>query len=278
MTNYARIESDNGNLAFYSPYDAGMLNEFKGRIPAGDRRWDARRKCWLVAAGHLSALEHLCDRYDLTVVKKISTLYDAPQTVQRILRIQYIGAPKERDDGSISAYASVDYEWSVVFPQDVLRSWFEIGGMPTGSPAVPMTYYATLGIKPDARPDEIKPAYRKMAKRWHPDVNHDPDATTMFKRIAAAYEVLSDGQKRRRYDAGLALEASITRDARLVTTPVSDWRPPLRCGWLLVDGIERLGRLVVSKIVAWQDITDEHGRVLVTSWPLGADHFQENWV
>lgn len=278
MTAHARIESDNGNLAFYSPYDAAMLNEFKGRIPPADRRWDGSRKCWLVAATHLAALEHLCDRYDLTVVKQLQTLYDAPRTVQRILEVRYIGAPKERDDGTFTAMGNVNGEWSLVLPQDVLRGWFEIGGIPQAAPSAPMTYYAALGIKRDADPAALKAAYRQMAKRWHPDVNCDPDATEMFKRIGLAYEVLSDPQKRRRYDAGLALEATIAREDKVTTTRHSNWRPPVRCGWLLVEGQERLGRLVASKILQWQPITDGHGRELVTSWPMGADKWLEAWI
>lgn len=275
--NTAKIESDNGNLAFYSPYDAAMLGEFKSLIPSADRRWDGNRKCWMVAAQHLPALEALCDRYSLTVVKRLQTLYDAPKTVQRIVEVRYIGAPKERDDGSFTAMGNVNGEWSLILPQDVLRAWFDVG-ISQGAPAAPMTYYGALGVKRDADAAAVKTAYRQMAKRWHPDVNRDPDATEMFKRIGQAYEVLSDPAKRRRYDAGLALEATMRREEKLTTTRHPDWRPPVRCGWLLVEGQERLGRLVASKILQWQPITDNRGRELVTSWPMGADTWLEAWV
>lgn len=278
MNAHARIESDNGNLAFYSPYDAGMVNEFKSSIPAADRRWDANRKCWLVAPSQLATLERLCNRYGLTVIKQLRTLYDAPAVIQRIVRVDYIGAAKQRDDGSITAMGNSGGEWNVVFPQDVLRNWFEIG-IPS-APTAPLTYYAALNVKPTAAPDEIKRGYRSMAKRWHPDVNRDPDASTMFKRIGTAYEVLSDPQKRRRYDAGLALEASLQKPDRLSTSMFSssDWRPPVRCGLILVEGQERLGRIIVSNILAWQPIVNALGRELVTSWPMGADTWLETWV
>jgi hypothetical protein len=161
-------------------------------------------------------------------------------------------------------------------PQDVLRAWFEIG-IPT-APQAPLTYYAALNVKPTASADEIKKGYRQMAKRWHPDVNRDPDATAVFKRIGAAYEVLSDPDKRRRYDAGLAFEQSLANADRLSAVHHDTWRPPVRCGWLLVEGQERLGRLVASKILQWQPIVDAHGRELVTSWPMGADTWLEAWV
>jgi DnaJ-class molecular chaperone len=61
-------------------------------------------------------------------------------------------------------------------------------------------YYEILGIKKTATPKEIKHAYRKLALKWHPDKNSDPEAEQTFKEIAAAYEILSDPQKRTIYD------------------------------------------------------------------------------
>jgi DnaJ-class molecular chaperone len=62
-------------------------------------------------------------------------------------------------------------------------------------------YYATLGLKRDASEKDIKQAYRRLARKYHPDVNPgDKNAETRFKEINAAYEVLSDPEKRRKYD------------------------------------------------------------------------------
>ena len=51
-------------------------------------------------------------------------------------------------------------------------------------------YYATLGVPRDASADDIKRAYRKLARQLHPDVNPDQDAQARFKEVSAAYEVL----------------------------------------------------------------------------------------
>ena len=62
-------------------------------------------------------------------------------------------------------------------------------------------YYETLGLKRDATEAEIKSAYRKLARKYHPDVNKTKEAEEKFKDINEAYEVLSDKQKRSRYDS-----------------------------------------------------------------------------
>jgi curved DNA-binding protein len=60
--------------------------------------------------------------------------------------------------------------------------------------------YTTLEVAPGASEAEIKKAYRKLARQYHPDVNKDPKAEEKFKEINAAYEVLSDKEKRAKYD------------------------------------------------------------------------------
>lgn len=61
-------------------------------------------------------------------------------------------------------------------------------------------YYSVLGVPQTSSPEEIKKAYRLLARRYHPDVNHEPDAEERFKEINEAYEVLSDPQKRAMFD------------------------------------------------------------------------------
>src|SRR5438132_1703414 len=61
-------------------------------------------------------------------------------------------------------------------------------------------YYALLGVSRSATDEQIRSAYRKLARQYHPDVNGAPDAAERFKQVTEAYEVLADPQRRQRYD------------------------------------------------------------------------------
>lgn len=61
-------------------------------------------------------------------------------------------------------------------------------------------YYKTLGVARDAKEDEIKRSYRKLARKYHPDVSKEPNAEERFKEVQEAYEVLKDPKKRAAYD------------------------------------------------------------------------------
>ena len=63
-------------------------------------------------------------------------------------------------------------------------------------------HYEVLGVSRDASPEEIKKAYRRLARELHPDVNPGEEASERFKLVTHAYDVLSDADSRRRYDLG----------------------------------------------------------------------------
>src|SRR5207249_8355519 len=75
-------------------------------------------------------------------------------------------------------------------------------------------YYAILGVERGASADDIKKAYRRLARKYHPDVSKEPNAEEKFKEMAEAYETLKDPEKRAAYD-------QLGR-----YTPGQDFRPP----------------------------------------------------
>ncbi len=62
-------------------------------------------------------------------------------------------------------------------------------------------YYAVLGIDRNATQDDVRKAYRNLAKKYHPDVNKSPGSEERYKEINEAYEVLKDSDKRQRYES-----------------------------------------------------------------------------
>ena len=75
----------------------------------------------------------------------------------------------------------------------------------------PKNYYILLGVKNTASSDELKIAYRNLAKKYHPDKNpNDKLAEEYFKEIQQAYAILSDPQKRRMYDLKLSPTGNTT--------------------------------------------------------------------
>jgi curved DNA-binding protein CbpA len=119
---------------------------------------------------------------------------------------------------------------------------------------------------------------------WHPDVCSEAGATEMFQRIEQAYKRLADPLSRRKYDAGLAMEAQTT-----VREPdyhawlkagswAGNYQPPLRCGIVNAEWTAWLGRYTALRIISWVDITNSLGQIAIPSWRKGEDKFTTMWV
>lgn len=292
------IEADKKGLIVRTPYSPMFVSELKRLIPAGDRQFDGQSKAWIVSPQYGPTIQKLI----MTVYKEavhIPAVRQDSSKLERVeIRVEYIGQCKQRSDGSVSAYGHDGNNWLHVFPEAVLSAFFgqdvsiSVEGEETRSKvdSAPSTLYAALLVKQDCAPTDLKAAYRRMVRLTHPDVNHEPDAAEQFKMVKRAWDILSDSVMRRRYDAGLALEASLRQARagnypgingflnRLAAADAGHFRSPLRCGLLIIDGEQRLGRIIVSRIHSWADITREDGKTMVSSWKFGADHFEVNWI
>lgn len=285
---------DHGALALQFSYDPLMVAGLKASIPSSDRRWDAATRCWQVTPAYLQAIIDLARRHLGVELQPPLGTAPRPALETRLLEVRYIGITKERGDGQQrTAYGHCNGAWSVILPEPVLLRWFgvDMGDADDGptQPAPTASLYGVLGIQRTATGDDVRKAYRRLAMQWHPDRCKEPDAHDMFIRIQHAYEVLRDDGLRARYDAGLLLqaaadeqtkrEAAMRGQLRAVAAAVTiGYRSPLRCGLIMAEGIEQLGRFVVSNIIAWEDIPGPSGTVLSTSWPAGAQMYVEDWV
>lgn len=269
-----------GGYALQTPFHRELVDAIKA-LPFHQRRWDGGRRAWILdpaIAG--SAVQLVRQHLGISLEVPIAV---ASEPELRVVKMEYLGRCKERHDGSSSATGWADGSWSLIFPEDVLRTWF-LGAPDVGrDTSKPPTLYQLLTVKPDAPAEDVKRAYRRLVMQLHPDRNREPDASEQFQAVQRAWEILRDDKTRRKYDAGLALERSLTapRPKNFLVNRHDDevfgYRSPLRCGLLLVEGIARVGQLVISKILDWQDIRRDDGRVMVSSWPAGAETFHVEW-
>jgi hypothetical protein len=195
--------------------------------------------------------------------------------ITQVFSVRYVGTCKSRPDGSSSAFGLVGNDWQLIFPEQVLRSWFDAGNATPGNTE---SLYAILGTNQQANEEEIKKAYRRVVRQWHPDICREANAHEVFIRIQHAYETLNNPIQRAKYNAGLKLQASLGKqESKQSPLELYGYRSPLRCGFLMVEGVEKIGRFSVEKILGWEDIVNANGQTLVTSWAKDAKEPTEIW-
>lgn len=282
-----QITARDGVLAVSTPYDAAFVAELKAAVPHHARRWDGATRCWLIAPAYglrVASIVSMC--FGETVTPPASAMLVTSRPEIALIRLEYLGACKERGDGTVSATGYVDGRWGYVFPEAVLKTWFKANtaSVTPERPAQPATLYSVLASDATATADELKQSYRRLVRQWHPDVAKEPDAEEMFKRIQHAWDVLREPMKRKKYDAGLKLQASLKKSKRddfsfsaYFAAAAAPYRAPLRCGLVLVEATPGLVA-TVSKILAWNDITNADGKTLVASWNTERQCIESRWV
>lgn len=269
-----KVTFRNGSYSVKTPYSEQFVDSLKAQVPAGSRKWSATDKTWVLSTQYAKAIR-------IAIAQAFGEEVEIPEaqafaSKQRLhFEMRYLGTIKDRDDLRRNAYGFANGDWCLTFPEDVLKLWFK--NDPTKKQA-PQSLYELLTLDAKAKADEIKSAYRRLAKLTHPDVNKEPDASERFRAIQNAYEILSDDFKRKKYDAGLRLMQTTNGQYGLTRKTYSEFQPPIRCGNLDVTGTWSVGRFEVETIHNWNYITDLYGRILVTSWPMNAKTYVENWV
>ena len=86
------------------------------------------------------------------------------------------------------------------------------------------SHYSVLGVGADASQEEIKNAYRKLAKAYHPDVSGDPDSVALFREVTEAYRVLTDPETRSKYDMEMLARSEQTKHEREKRMRFEEWK------------------------------------------------------
>ena len=262
-----------------TPYNYAFVQYIKIAIPASARAYDPNSRCWTISAQYS---DNIIDMIDRIFGEKLTPKPITVKPLLGIVELLYLGSTKDRGNGEKTASGWTDKGWTVVFPEKVLKAYFDPSYTEqTAQKPNITTYYETLCVKPDASADEIKSGYRRMVKQWHPDVCHDPDATEIFRAVQHAYEILSNPRTKARYDVGLKLSASVNQKPKKTVWEEAQeklpYRAPLKCGNLLCEYTTFGMKKIISKILQWEDIYNEPGQTLVSSWKMGDDAPTLDW-
>jgi hypothetical protein len=262
------VTAENGGLKVNTPYNSQFVADLKLEIPATSRKWDAPAKAWLVSKDYADVLKRIIDRNYSCDVTMPTVIAEDAVAFEITFQADYVANCKNE-----AASVHTNGAWNAKIPEKVLRAWFK-----QADASAPATLYGVLGVDKSATDLEIKKAYKRAARQWHPDVCREENAEEMFMAVKNAYNILSSHLGRTKYNAGLAFEqmARTGRGGYRHQSKYSTFTPMLRCGMLTVRAKRELGVLVVEEILAWEDITNEIGQIMVSFW--ADDSWGMAWV
>lgn len=263
------VTAENGAFKVRTPYSSRFVDDLKLNIPSTGRKWDAASKSWIVARQYGDKLKEIIDlAYSCSVIMP-TVIAPVIEKFTLTFQADYVANCKNE-----ASSVHCNGGWNAKIPEAVLRSWFK-----QVDNTAPATLYGVLGVEKSATDVEIKKAYKRAARQWHPDVCREDNAREMFERVKDAYQVLIDSLSRLKYNAGLMFE-EMSRGGngnhRHYKNRYSSFIPTLRCGMLTVKATQDLGIVIVDEILAWEDIENEHGQIMVSFW--SGDSFQALWV
>ena len=248
------ITAENGALKIVSPFNRQFVDRLKAEIPGTARKWEFQQKCWYVSTAYAKQIKTIIDE---CYGGDVQMPYVAAGNLEAF-KITFV-ADYVANCKADAASVWCENGWNAKIPENILREFF--GAKPENDG----TFYGLLGCDQAATGEEIKRAYKRAARLWHPDLCRETNAREMFEQVKAAYDVLIVPESRNKYNAGLFFERIAKTGGQSNYKAVS-FVPPMRCGKLTVTAKKDLGMLIVEKIHDWTDITNEIGQTMVSFW------------
>ena len=266
-----------GSVVLRMSYDQYVIAKLKVDIPSTDREYNPTTKAWTLDGKWRDYIVTLLTTAGFTIMgDALHGVVGQRGIVRETIRVNYMGNARKRPDGSVTASGMDERgEWKYLFIFDALSDWFDLPAV-TSSPLDAADLYGMFGIARDATGDEVKKAYRRLMRSWHPDVNSDPKAGEVFIALQDGYAVLSDAKRRGRYDVGLSLQPLMPPKAG------SDivWIPPdgSRCGYVDVEMETGLRTSVIRRIYGWDDIVNTRGQRMIAKWNSSRNEVEYSWL
>ena len=272
MLSQIRVRSAATCFYLSTPFHKTFIERMKATIPAPDRVWHPNTKEWVFPYTQAQRVKELVKDTFLESVD--ITLPRSNPTEVMQLKVYYLSRSRERTDwGGFFALGYDGRRWIYRFPQQVLLRYFNVEDFKVTNP-LPNTLYEVLGVSRLALATDIKSAYRRLAREWHPDVCKEPDAADRFRRVNDAYQTLSNSTKRSLYDVGLTV-AKVKVERNMFRGDM--YRAPFRSGLIEVEGTAIADYVNVVHIRSWVPLV-ENGRTLISSWTVGATEPTLMWV